>query len=549
MRKLLCFLVIATVSGVPAMTESESASVSAVESSERNNGGVSGLSEGTSLSVGELRCENLNHPLGLDVASPRLSWILTSSERGTVQTGYRILVSSSPEILSAERGDRWDSGWVETDQSILVPYAGDPLKAFDRCYWTVKVRDNHGNESDWSEPSYWTIGPMSEEDWGDSLWLGYRPTDRNLPERPCNAVVDYVKFGGAQWLWIPTEGVDPRVNAPVEDVVFRRTFTLPSDREVSWAKVIVTADDRFTIVMNQRPAADAEGNLLANMRRPVGWTPNQLTTDAWRHVQEFDFSGYLEPGENQIEIFAQNLPLSDGRESDNPAGVVAKFAIGFTDGSRMEIQTDDSWECCKMAEDGSEDWRPAQTLGNVHINTRPWCVVRAPSQWNWGQDCTSPMFRQRFVTDAARRIRYASATICGLGYHELRLNGEKVGDHELDPTFTDADHRVLYVTHDVTDQICRGANVVGVMLGNGWYNQHAVEEWDFEQASWRARPKFRMILRVEYDDGSVERIVSNEAWWATCDGPVVLDGIRNGEVYDARREIPGWDTVDGFATG
>ena len=501
------------------------------------------------LGVEELRCENLVEPLGIDVATPRLSWILTSSQQDTVQVAYRVLVADSAESLAQNEGNRWDSGWIESDQSIWVPYGdAEHLRAFDRCYWKVAVRDNHGNESAWSEPSLWTMGPMSEADWGDSQWIGYRPTGKNLPEQPQNAVRDYVKFGSAQWLWVPEEGVDPRQNAPIEDVLFRKSFELPADREVAWTKVIVTADDRFTIVMNQRPAQDQDGNPIANMRRPVGWTPNQITADAWKHVQEFDFTGYLEPGKNEIEIYAQNLPLADGRTDNNPAGMVAKFAIGFADGSRMEIPTDGSWECCKVTQGETEDRKPAQTLGNVHINTRPWCVVRAPSQWNWGQDCTSPIFRQRFATEDGKEIRYACATICGLGYYELRLNGQKVGNQELDPTFTDADHRVLYVTHDITDQLRDGKNVVGVMLGNGWYNQHAVEEWDFEQAAWRGRPKLRLVLRIEYTDGSVENIVSDETWEATCDGPVVLDGIRNGEVYDARREMDGWDTVDGAAT-
>ena len=523
--------------------------VNAVEQGERCAVGAENAVE-SSLSVSELRCENLVQPLGLDQTTPRLSWILTSSEQNTVQTAYQLLVADSDKALTDGDGNRWDSGWVETDQSIWVPYAGKPLAAFDRCYWKVRVRDNHGNESAWSEPSFWTMGPLTDADWNASEWIGYRP--EGLPEKPQNAVKDYVKFGGAQWIWYPVEGKSPNQDTPLATAVFRKTFEIPAERPIAWAKAIITADDRFTLVVNQpKPTQSADGQPIANMRPPVGWTPNQLEKDSWKHVQEYDLVGWLQTGANEIEIIAQNLPLYGGASGNNPAGVVAKIAVGFEDGERLEVQTDSSWQCQVIEENGqpvenaeSDDaWKSAVSMGNVHINTKPWGVVRAPSQWNWGQDAASPLFRREFRV-ADKKIRYASATICGLGYHELSLNGQKVGDHELDPTYTDTDCRVLYVTHDVTDQLESGDNRIGVQLGNGWFNQHAVEEWDFESAPWRARPKLRMILRIEYEDGSVETIGSDESWQATCDGPIVLDGIRNGEVYDARREIPSWNVAD-----
>lgn len=515
-------------------------------------------SDGAKLSVGELRCENLVQPLGLDLATPRLSWVLTSSEKNTVQTAYQLLVADSAGALAMDNANQWDSNWVETDQSIWVPYAGKALASFDRCYWKVRVRDNHGNESAWSEPSFWTVGPLSDADWNTSQWIGYRP--EGFSEQPQNAVKDYVKFGSAQWIWYPLEGKNANQDAPLATAVFRKTFELPTDRPIAWAKAIITADDRFTLVVNQpKPAQNAEGQPMANMRPPVGWTPNQLEKDPWRHVQEYDLVDWLQSGSNTVEIIAQNLPLYGGASGNNPAGVVAKIAVGFEDGERVEIQTDSSWQCQAIEENGQpvenaespEAWKSALSMGNVHINTKPWGVVRAPSQWNWGQDVASPLFRHAFQV-ADKKIRYASATICGLGYHELSLNGRKVGDHELDPTYTDTDFRTLYVTHEVTDQLTSGNNVLGIQLGNGWFNQHAVEEWDFEQAPWRARPKLRMILRIEYEDGSVETVGSDESWQATCDGPIVLDGIRNGEVYDARREIPSWNAAnaqnDGVAT-
>ena len=80
----------------------------------------------------------------------------------------------------------------------------------------------------------------------------------------------------------------------------------------------------------------------------------------------------------------------------------------------------------------------------------------------------APLLRKTFSLD--KRIERATAYISGLGYYELTLNGQKVGDHVLDPKFTRYDRRVLYVTYDMTRQLKNGNNAMGVILGNGWYN-------------------------------------------------------------------------------
>lgn len=152
-----------------------------------------------------------------------------------------------------------------------------------------------------------------------------------------------------------------------------------------------------------------------------------------------------------------------------------------------------------------------------------------------------PLFRKGFTL--GKPVRSARAYICGVGYYELHLNGAKVGDHVLDPAFTRYDRRVLYVTYDVTGQLKPGANAVGVMLGNGWYNMQNRCTWDFDKAPWRSAPAVLAQIRVEYADGTSETICTDETW-KVCKGPVVFDCIRNGETYDARLERPKWDAPD-----
>ncbi len=115
-----------------------------------------------------LRCEYLSNPLGVDVTRPRLSWVLAlrnPNERGAKQSAYQILVSSSATKLQSGRADLWDSGKVDSDQSIQVPYAGRPLASRTSCWWEVRVWDQKGEVSAWSEPGLWSMGLLAPSDW------------------------------------------------------------------------------------------------------------------------------------------------------------------------------------------------------------------------------------------------------------------------------------------------------------------------------------------------------------------------------------------------
>jgi alpha-L-rhamnosidase len=137
-------------------------------------------------------------------------------------------------------------------------------------------------------------------------------------------------------------------------------------------------------------------------------------------------------------------------------------------------------------------------------------------------------------------VKKARIYVCGLGFHELVINGVRVGDHVLDPAYTRYDVRALFVTHDVTRHLQLGENAVGILLGNGMYNYSSVDIWDNQTALWRDRPKVRFQLEVELDDGGRFTLVSDRQW-KTRPGPLVVDEVRGGETYDARLEQPGWD--------
>ncbi len=188
---------------------------------------------------------------------------------------------------------------------------------------------------------------------------------------------------------------------------------------------------------------------------------------------------------------------------------------------------------------------------------QPWQArwVGAPWQQEDGKADAdaAPLLRGGF--ELPRDIVQASVYVTGLGYFELYLNGQKVGDDVLTPAQTDygkrerikvghpidpvfSGHRVLYMTYDVTALLKPGANAAGAMLGNGWYNRHDKREGELGYGA----PRFLMELHVLLADGTKKVIVSDETWKA-AKGPVVFNRIYEGEHYDARLEQPGWSTA------
>lgn len=173
---------------------------------------------------------------------------------------------------------------------------------------------------------------------------------------------------------------------------------------------------------------------------------------------------------------------------------------------------------------GQNNWKGTWISDYGDINTLP-----------------APYFRKVF--ESGKKIKSARAYIVAAGLYELYLNGNKAGDHRLDPMYTRFDRRNLYVTYDVTDLLKSGRNAIGVVLGNGWYNHQSLAVWDFDKAPWRRRPAFCLDLRITYEDGSTE-VISSDDSWKTHSGPIVFNSIYTGEHYDSRNEIPGWNTID-----
>ncbi|MFE9249999.1 alpha-L-rhamnosidase [Streptomyces sp. NPDC007088] len=442
--------------------------------------------------------EYVSHPLGLDVARPRLSWPLASEEPGQRQSAYQIRVASTPGRL--RKPDVWDSGKVTSAESVLVPYAGPALASRTRYHWSVRVWNESGKVSAWSEPSWWETGLTAASDWS-ARWIG----------APA-ALVGAPALDAASWIWFP-EG-DPAAGAPAGNRYFRGVADIPEG--VKRARLVMTADDGFTAYVNGTRVAGVEADGPA---------------DGWRRPVLVDVTSALRPGRAVVAVSATNASAS-------PAGLLGLLELTTADGVRA-FATGAGWKAAD--EEPAGDWRSAQ------YDDSSWPAAKDVARWGagpWGKvtPSSSPAAQLRHEFRLKRtRVTRARLYSTALGLYEARINGRRVGEDRLAPGWTDYRKRVQYQTYDVTGLVTSGANALGVTLAAGWY---AGNVGMFGPHQYGEQPAFLAQLEVTYADGSTERVVSGTDWRAAL-GPLRSADIMSGEEYDARLETDGW-TRAGF---
>lgn len=156
----------------------------------------------------------------------------------------------------------------------------------------------------------------------------------------------------------------------------------------------------------------------------------------------------------------------------------------------------------------------------------------------------APYLRKEFSLSG--KIKNAMLYICGLGYFVCTINGKRVNEEFLSIPYTDYSKHTFYRAFDVTDKLCEN-NAIGVVLGNGFYNCFTEDPWQSRFATWRDVPKMICEIHIEYENGEKDIVISDTSWQSSR-GPIIFNGIRHGEEYDANLEMPGWDTY-GFVCG
>ncbi|HEX3357588.1 MAG TPA: family 78 glycoside hydrolase catalytic domain [Tepidisphaeraceae bacterium] len=249
----------------------------------------------------KLQCEYQVNPLGVDLAQPRLSWILESdpSARGVVQAAYQILVASSSQTLAWDQGDLWDSGKVASSETNQISYQGKPLASGQVYFWKARTWDASGQPSVWSDPSQWTMGLLKPEDWHAKWIMG-----------------------------------SPDLSA----MIFRHEFAVKPG--LKRATIFICGLGQYELTIDGKKVGD---DVLA-----PGWTKYDKTC----LYDTRDLSPFLNEGKNGIGIQLgsgmYNVPgvkdrYTKFRGSFGPLKVIAQIQLEYADGTSDVIGTDSSW--------------------------------------------------------------------------------------------------------------------------------------------------------------------------------------------------------------
>lgn len=439
-----------------------------------------------------LLVEKKSEPVGIDVDRPRFTWVIESDERGVTQESYRLRVTTEDDTPV------WDSGVVASDESANVEYDGPGLAPATGYRWTVDVVTSVGEAA---ASSTFRSGLMSPADWQGSSWIGNERAGEPM------------SIDGASWIWTPETGAP---FAPGEPRAFRTTRTSPAGSTATSADILITADDSFELHVN--------GALV---------DATQGAVNEWQQSHLYDVA--LQGARNVFAVRTTN-------GANTPAGLIARIRVHYSDATTADFTTDATWKAVKQIPAG---W----TTSDFDDSAWPAAAVQAAyGSGPWGRGVRAPqtdvdpapLLRKEFTVsgDVANATIYVAAG----GYADVSLNGSPISDDVLSPGFTDYDDTAQYVGTDITDQLEQGANALGLELGRGFYGMTGGNVWNWQSPPWHDDPVARAVLEIEYADGSVEHVVTDESW-TIHDGPTRFDDLYGGELYDASQVQPGYDTV------
>ena len=442
-----------------------------------------------------LRCESVTNPLGIDVATPHLSWQSDNTERNWMQSAYQIVVSTSPPPAFDGSAKVWDSGKITSAESVGIAYAGPKLEPRTRYYWSVRVWDANGRPSESSETAWWETGLLGQE-W-KAKWITWKNPEQDS------------ELEGVRWIWVA--GQDALKMPPKAVAEFRHDLELAQKpREAAL----------FLL---------ARGNFVAKVN---GHEVGSKKNDNWLEFDRVDIAQQLVVGNNLIEVsvIAPDVDNPAPPPATNPviAALAGLLRVTDDDGKSIRLPINEAWSA-RLA--GTPDWHSAIVAGNL---SDPQFGKILPGQLPQ----PAVLLRKRFTV--SKTVKSARLYATALGSYRMFLNNQRVGHDVLTPDFTDYSRRVLYQTYDVTNLVTAGSNAIGAILGDGWFGSGMT--WQGKPFSFLPPPtRLLAQLEIEYSDGARDVVATTDESWLGASSPIRRSEIYAGEFYDARLEQAGWD--------
>ena len=263
---------------------------------------ISFLSVIAQIRVTNLLCENLSNPIGIDNTQPQFNWQLNSDKRNTMQAAYELRVSKN-QLSFTGKNLLWSSGKINSAESMHVPYKGSPLLPGEKYYWQVRVWDNWGKSSEWSEAAYWQMGLLNGKDWKAK--------------------------------WIQAGFMEDTIQRP--SPLFRKVFKL--SKKIQSAVVYITAHGLYEAFINNKRTGD------------YFLTPGWTSYNKRLQYQAYNVTNILQQGNNAIGVTLGNgwyrgyLAWNGNKNTyGNDVALLLQLVILFTDGTKETIVSDESWK-------------------------------------------------------------------------------------------------------------------------------------------------------------------------------------------------------------
>lgn len=473
------------------------------------------------ICITDTRTEGVSQPLGIEEAAPRFSWRYETSPqapRGFRQSTYRIQVASSLEKLSGSQPDLWDSGRQATSDTIAVYYAGKPLQSATRYFWQVTGSDAAGKTYA-SQPQFFEMGLLKAEDWGGAQWIGAkRERAKTLPA--------YLQR--------------------LTDYNFETRFRILEGTAVVLFRAAYCQGKEYRIEIKPGTPGKLTLSRMENKSELLKEYPIQNLSKGEWHLLKVTVKG----GDYKFHI--DNAPINNEPLYDNniKAGTIALGSLSL-DKKKGLVQFDDFRLIVngKPLVEETYDNPPLFAFQEYFCSNNAYARVKEGVLETRGiisylepkKDLEAPRFRKAFAAQTGQ-VRRARAYVSGLGYYKFWLNGQRMDDYCLHPGFARYNKTAYYSVYDITGQI-KPENMLAFELGRGWYAMTTPTLWgETFSNDWMAEPALRVFVIVEYADGTRQTIASDTSF-KTAPGPILFDSVKAGEIYDARKAQPGWNTV------
>lgn len=505
--------------------------------------GLQGCGAAKVAGITNLKVNYRTNPMGIDDPVPVFSWQMSSEEKDKSQSAYRIIVwehgtedeeitNKSPEISNYV----WDSGKVESDLSVSIPYEGEELKPQTRYDWSVEVWDEEDKNYTSEEAAYFETGLMGEFP-EEAHWISVQDTfvDGNSDLQSINTIdttytMDDMTVDADQ-LYSRVSTYSIQYTMEVQNTSACFAFGAENGRYGSMTLCEIENQDEKTVFTVKDMA-----ELNSNTEFPSAYVDT---------VMDGIYRVDLQVRDQQMEVLINGSVIGEFPILSTSPGAIGYYKSRGTEYAYLDdiVVKDELGNICY--EDNFEGESTIFAPYQVVVEDGR-CKVGSGLMLSGGMEDPAPVFERAFELEE-KEIDHARLYLTTLGSYEVSLDGQAAMDNFMDPGKLAYNQYLSYMTYDVTEILAGekqrkdhtekipAFHTWSMTLLHGWYDRGV--GYPEIYSPWGEKNALRGALVVTYQDGSQQIIGTDEEFQVTLDGPIRENDVYQGEFYDASKVI------------